>query len=220
MGKIIVITGTSASGKSSLAKKVSSGYGFPVVGVSAFCEEIAKQRGFSDLDSFESEVGLRKSYFALIPNLLEHIKMLNSSNGGVVVEGVYNPELYSKIKDIARGQSFLFLLGAARSTRKNRLRLREGLDSASAKRGLHVRRVNKKMKGLNAMLTHPDAIPLGRAGFNSQMKIIQNALNGRVVSSQGLARRTMRHLKEKKIALQRLFDSKRGKVKYRSARKK
>ena len=99
------------------------------------------------------------------------------------------------------------------------MQARDSLNARAAKASLNVINFNKRMKGLNALMTHPDAIPLRGSNINELCARIGASLSRIPNIKNDIARRCKAHLKERQLAEERLALLSSGVIKYKSSRK-
>jgi cytidylate kinase len=156
--QVIVLTGVSGTGKSDLSKQLADGLGFSRVGMSEFFLQVAHQRGYRTLQEFNRAEGFQSAYFDLIPEFILEIRRQSEQKPGIIIDGVYDPELYDSIRGAFKDRDVrLFNICARRRERLHWLNKREAENSKRVKR---ERDRNKKIFGVNAMMTRPDAIPI------------------------------------------------------------
>lgn len=103
---IAVFTGDSGAGKSTLARMLASERDLPVFAAGGFERDYAKSLGYDDVVEFERKLGLEKAYYRLIGPMLESISMQDRGRG-IIVEGVYDPRLYTQISGLFVEPTFL-----------------------------------------------------------------------------------------------------------------
>jgi shikimate kinase len=87
---IILITGKSGAGKTTLGQRLATELQLPVFDIGNFQRAYAKSQGYSDVTRFNREVGLQKAYFDLLPSMLNEIKQIVHNGNGLVFVGFKN----------------------------------------------------------------------------------------------------------------------------------
>jgi len=151
--EIICIVGPSGAGKTTLAKTLSKEREFSFFSVGNLEREIAKQKGYGDVVEYEKAVGLQKAYVDLFPQVVEELRRIGSKTGGIVVEGVYSPQLYKMIQGTFGNQNVTLLnITTGRKTRLRRFVGREKRGIRAAKNNIRGLDRGKFEVGLNEMM--------------------------------------------------------------------
>lgn len=146
MGNIaFVFTGTSSSGKSTMAAMASKEYSLPIFAVGGFTRDLARLSGYSDVVEFERDLGLKKTYFDQIPKMLSSIEEF-SKGRSIILEGVYDSNLYVQISALF-DRSVVITISSPRHLRISFNAKRLGVDKKEAEKNLRSLEHQKKLVG-------------------------------------------------------------------------
>lgn len=155
MNRLIVLTGSSATGKSTVSTLLGRQLGIPVVHVSDLMRDVATSKGYSRLSTFFDKEGVENAFKQSRPLIQEHINR-SIVHSNVILEGLYDYGLFETlINQFGRKNIFVVNFAANRSFRKGMVRKREQ-DKVKAKEELRRRDVVKWQVGLKDILSHAD----------------------------------------------------------------
>jgi dephospho-CoA kinase len=138
MTRLIITTGLSAAGKSTVSKMVADELSLPLVHTTKIMRKYAGSLGYTRLTPFFTDSGYRKAYAIVRPLILKEVK--KRAEVGAVVDGVHDYRLYKEICDkYGRENIRVVTIGAARKYRVRRHAERRGLRIKEADEGVTSR---------------------------------------------------------------------------------
>lgn len=141
----LVLTGKSGVGKSTLARTFSEREHMPLFSLGGFERDYARSLGYNDIVRFERELGLNNAYYNLIPPMLRRISELGQH--GIVIEGVYDPNLYKQIQMLFEHRTVLAEITATKKLRIKRKAEKDNLTLRDAKSHIEQLDVHKELVG-------------------------------------------------------------------------
>ncbi|MDO8538287.1 MAG: AAA family ATPase [archaeon] len=146
--ELIILVGTSGSGKTSLAKNVAQIENAPIISLSDLIREQAAKDGFVSLTAYFKKYGIKEGFAKLrqhsIDLIIDKLKF-----GKVIVEGMYDAQLFEEvIKIVGRDQIFLVSIAGTRHARVQRVALRSALSKKQAEKKIRKRDKAKWLMGL------------------------------------------------------------------------
>lgn len=137
MTKLIITTGLSAAGKSTVSKMISDELSLPLLHTTKIMRKYANSLGYTRLTPFFTDSGYQKAYAIVRPLILKEVKNML---GGGVVDGVHDYRLYKEICDnYGRKNVRVITIEAARKCRVRRHAERRGLGIKEADEGVTSR---------------------------------------------------------------------------------
>jgi dephospho-CoA kinase len=139
MVKIIITTGLSAAGKSTISRMVANRLSLPVVHATDMMRKYAKSKGYDGLVHFFIELGYQKGYETVRPMILNKVKNYAKKHGAVF-DGIHDYVLYKKIcEKYGRENIRVIAISAARKYRVDRHADRRKLTKEKAEEGVDKR---------------------------------------------------------------------------------
>ncbi len=150
--KIIILTGLSGVGKSTISRSISEELSMPAVHASAIIRRYAESQGYRRLSHFFKGVGVQNAYIKVRPLILAEI-VKHAEKGNVLVEGLYDIGLYRELQKRFGQKSITVInLTANRSFRRHQHALRKGLPYGKGRADVRKRDAVKWAGGLQQML--------------------------------------------------------------------
>ena len=158
MGSIVCITGSTAAGKSVLARHLSSRFSLPQFTPGDYQRQKFASEGFKSPAEYHKQLGLQQTYYALWPEFIEQMRT-NMSEHGMIVGGIYTLEFLELIKqEFPTHRTHLLIVAAKQRIRFQRFMTREKLKGREAEMEFHALEASKKAAGLFQLLRHCDVI--------------------------------------------------------------
>lgn len=159
--RLILFVGTSASGKTTIARSVAREEEATLILVSSIIRERAKEEGYTSLRAFFKKYGIKGAFEKAREKILNQIIDRLKKNK-VVVEGVYDHELFQEmVKRVGRKNMTIVNVAGNRSARKHRIGFRTNIGRSEATKKLKERDAIKWGGGLLDVLRNADFIVRG-----------------------------------------------------------
>mgnify|MGYP001562563870 CR=1 FL=1 len=96
---IILLTGFSASGKSTLAKILGEKLEMDMLSVRALVDDITQRSGFERTRYWLADIGISKALEQLNEEIIYAIKLREKNNNGVIIDDLIDPKLVAILRD-------------------------------------------------------------------------------------------------------------------------
>jgi len=175
MNRLILLVGSSASGKTSLAKELAATINCNAISLSEILRKQAAKKGFSSLHDFFAAVGVENAFAEIRVTCFNLIK-LNLDKGTVVVDGVYDSKLFNSLKKSFEKELFVINVAASRHIRKRRMILRKKIGEKQAVLRLRKSDAIKKTIGLFESIKYRDFTVRNSGNLNKSLELIKQRI--------------------------------------------
>jgi cytidylate kinase len=174
---ILLVTGVSGAGKSSLSEYLETEFGIPVVSIGGILRQNARAHGYQNLIAFlRTKPTVLEAFEEVWPQVKQEIITKTGPNG-ITIEGLYIPAWCERIHSLfPRDTIHVINVTSTRHTRANRIAQKRGTSRRAARREAEQLDIAKTAVGLKEMLRTPGIITIRnparqtRANFFNEAK--------------------------------------------------
>lgn len=172
MVEILCVTGSSATGKSSVSKHLSKEFGVPLFSLGDYQRE--KFTHYGTPQQYHRKLGLDVTSYGLWPEFVNQIASLKSDKG-IIVDGIYTYKFLELLKKNFKGENVhLMQITATRHARLRFFQIRTNLEVADAFKEMSKIDKIKRDVGLIEVLRRADVTVRNNTGLN---EFLRNASN-------------------------------------------
>lgn len=154
---ILLFTGPSATGKTTIAKKVGENLGIPIIGEREILHQIANLHGFSRARHWIKEIGLDQALDETLKTTIQIIKEKREEN--IILDGSYDKRLPELLKNEIKDKQILVIaVMAMKEKREERITERMKIDHKEAKKEMQLIDNFKKYAGMEEFIKKADFV--------------------------------------------------------------